>query len=99
MLMNFWVGESSGAVAIAKSLPGSHSPSVARYSSQCSKPPPKSYPAQKERPAPRSTITLASGSRVASPTAASTSSGIGGTIVLRRSGRFRVIVATGPSVE
>jgi len=28
MLMNFWVGASCGAVAIAKSLPGSHSPSV-----------------------------------------------------------------------
>jgi hypothetical protein len=42
-------------------------------------------------------MTLTSGSRVASPTAASTSSGIGGTIVLRRSGRLRVTVATGPS--
>ena len=37
--------------------------------------------------------------RSARPTAASTSSGIGGTIVFSRSGRFSVIVATGPSTE
>ena len=41
-LMSFWVGESSGAVANAKSLPASHAPSVAIMSSQASKPPPKS---------------------------------------------------------
>ena len=33
-LMNFWVGASSGAVAKAKSLPGSHAPSVVIMSSQ-----------------------------------------------------------------
>jgi hypothetical protein len=42
---------------------------------------------------------LTSPSRTARPTAASTSSGIGGTIVLSCSGRSSVIVATGPSVE
>jgi hypothetical protein len=52
-----------------------------------------------DRPAPRSTITFTAWSRVACLIAASHSSGIGGTIVLSRSGRFRVIVATGPSVE
>ena len=41
-LMNFWVGEISGAVANAKSLPGSHAPSLAIMSSQALKPPPKS---------------------------------------------------------
>ena len=41
-LISFCVGESSGAVANAKSLPASHSPSVAISSSQASKPPPKS---------------------------------------------------------
>ena len=41
-LMSFWVGEIAGAVANAKSLPASHSPSVAIMSSQASKPPPKS---------------------------------------------------------
>jgi hypothetical protein len=43
-------------------------------------------------------MTLISESRVASATASSTSSGIGGTIVLRDTGRLRVIVARGPSV-
>src|SRR3954453_11805627 len=42
-------------------------------------------------------MTFTSGSRIASPTAASTSSGIGGTIVFRRSGRLSVIVAVAPS--
>ncbi len=42
MLANFCVGESAGAVAITKSLPGSHFPSVVMASPQCSKPPPKS---------------------------------------------------------
>jgi hypothetical protein len=41
-LMNFCVGDSAGAVAAAKSLPGSHSPSVVSPSSQWWKPPPKS---------------------------------------------------------
>jgi hypothetical protein len=40
---------------------------------------------------------LTRSSPVAAATAASTSSGSGGTIVFRRSGRFRVIVATGPA--
>jgi hypothetical protein len=40
---------------------------------------------------------LTDSSRTAAATAPSTSSGIGGTIVLRDSGRFRVIVATAPS--
>jgi hypothetical protein len=40
---------------------------------------------------------LTSWSRVAATTASSTSSGIGGTIVLSESGRFSVIVAIGPS--
>src|ERR1039457_3086622 len=43
-------------------------------------------------------MTLTRWSSVASRTAASNSSGIGGTIVLSRSGRVRVIVAIGPSV-
>ena len=41
-LSSFWVGESSGAVAITKSLPGSQRPSVSSASPQCLKPPPKS---------------------------------------------------------
>ena len=44
-------------------------------------------------------MTLTESSRVASSTADSSSSGIGGTIVLRRSGRLSVMVATGPSTE
>lgn len=43
-------------------------------------------------------MTLMAGSRSARPTAASISSGIGGTMVLSCSGRFSVIVATGPAV-
>src|SRR3954451_21927832 len=43
-------------------------------------------------------MTLMPGSRSACPTAASISSGIGGTMVLSCSGRFRVVVATGPAV-
>ena len=39
-------------------------------------------------------MTLTAGSRVARRTAASNSSGIGGTIVLSRSGRFSEMVAT-----
>ena len=42
-------------------------------------------------------MTLTAGSRIARPTAAWTSCGIGGTIVFSRSGRLRVIVATAPS--
>ena len=42
-------------------------------------------------------MTLTSGSTTACPTAASTSSGSGGTIVLSCRGRFSVIVATGPA--
>ena len=38
---SFWVGASCGAVAIAKSLPGSQRPSVIIASPQCWKPPPK----------------------------------------------------------
>ena len=41
-LMSFWVGALCGAVANAKSLPASHSPSVVIWSSQALKPPPKS---------------------------------------------------------
>ena len=92
-LMNRGTGP-SGDVAPAKSLPGSHSPSVVIPASQWWNPPPKSNPAQNARPAPRRTITLTSGSALARWTDASISSGIGGTIVLRRSGRFSVIVAT-----
>jgi hypothetical protein len=43
-------------------------------------------------------MTLTASSRIARSTAASTSSGIGGTIVLSCSRRLSVIVATGPSV-
>src|ERR1700722_4382904 len=43
-------------------------------------------------------MTLMSGSRSARPTAASISSGIGGTMVLSCSGRFSVMVAPGPAV-
>src|SRR5689334_10204195 len=43
-------------------------------------------------------MTLIAGSRSARPMAASISSGIGGTMVLSRSGRFSVMVATGPAV-
>jgi hypothetical protein len=53
--------------------------------------------AQNARPAPRSTMTLISGSRVARATAFSTWSGIGGTTVLSWAGRLRVIRTTGPS--
>ena len=42
MLISFCVGDSCGAVAIAKSLPGSHLPSVVMNSSQWRKPPPRS---------------------------------------------------------
>ena len=41
-LMSFCVGALCGAVANAKSLPASHSPSVVIWSSQALKPPPKS---------------------------------------------------------
>jgi len=41
-LMNFCVGDSSGAVASAKSLPGSQAPSVVIHSSQWWNPTPKS---------------------------------------------------------
>src|SRR4029077_12485774 len=44
------------------------------------------------------TITLTAASAVARRAQSSNSSGIGGTIVFSRSGRFRVMVATGPSV-
>jgi hypothetical protein len=47
----------------------------------------------------RGTITLTSGSSVASRTAFSNSSGIGGTIVFSRSGRLSVIVAIGPAAS
>jgi hypothetical protein len=97
--MNFCVGASSCAVEKAKSLPASHSPSVVKYWSQWWKPPPKLNPAQKERPTPRRMMTFTAASRIASRIARSISSGIGGTIVLSSSGRFSVIVATGPSVE
>ena len=97
-LMNLGTGPSACAVATAKSLPGSHSPSVVSPASQWWKPPAKSKPAQKARPAPRRMITLTSGSMIAACTAASSSSGIGGTIVFRRVGRFSVIVARAPSV-
>src|SRR5215217_6409493 len=43
-------------------------------------------------------MTLIAGSCSARPTAASTSSGIGGTMVFKSSGRLRVMVATGASV-
>ena len=42
MLMNFWVGDSEGVVAMTKSLPASHCPSVASGASQCLNPPLKS---------------------------------------------------------
>ncbi len=95
--MNFCVGATACAVANMKSLPGSHSPSVVRYSSQWWKPPPKSNPPQKERPAPRTTMTFTDGSRTAAFTAASISSGMGGTMVFRCSGRLSVIVAIASS--
>ncbi len=96
MLMNLGIGPRLGAFATMKSLPGSHSPSVVSPSSQWWKPPAKSNPAQNERPAPRSTITFTASSATALCTAASSSSGIGGTIVLSRSGRLSVTVATAP---
>lgn len=40
--MNCWVGDSAGAVAKTKSLPGSQAPSVVIPLSQWWKPPPKS---------------------------------------------------------
>ncbi len=42
MLISFWVGAISGDVAIAKSLPASHAPSVVICASQWWKPSPKS---------------------------------------------------------
>ena len=42
MLMSFCVGATSGDVAIAKSLPASHAPSVVSWESQWWKPSPKS---------------------------------------------------------
>ena len=82
------------------SLPGSHSPSV-EYSSPypVSNSGSKSKPAQKLRPMPRKTITLIALSRLAVSTAAAISSGIGGTIVFRRSGLLSEIVAIASSVE
>jgi len=47
--------------------------------------------------APRSTITFTWSSATARPTAASSSSGSGGTIVFSDSGRFSVTVATASS--
>lgn len=93
MLMSFWVGETAGAVAMTKSLPGSHRPSVVRPSSRWWKPPPKSNPPQNDRPAPRRTITSTAASRTAVSTACSTSSGIGGTIMFNQSGRLYRIVS------
>ncbi len=97
--MNFCVGATAGAVANMKSLPGSHSPSVVMYSSHWWKPSPKSKPPQNERPAPLRMMTLTAPSRTAAFTAASISSGIGGTMVFSCPGRFSVMVATGPSTE
>ena len=65
ILMNLGTGPTDGAVAITKSFPGSHSPSVVRPSSQWWKPPAKSNPAQKARPAPRRTITFTAASAIA----------------------------------
>jgi hypothetical protein len=42
MVASFLVGESCGAVAITKSLPGSQRPSVSIASLHCLNPPPKS---------------------------------------------------------
>ena len=95
--MNFCVGASAGAVANMKSLPGSHAPSVVMCSSHWWKPSPKSKPPQNDRPAPRRIMTLTRSSRTAALTAASISSGIGGTIVFSASGRFSVIVAIASS--
>ncbi len=96
-LMNFGTGPVEGWLDQWKSFPASHEPSVSILSFQCLNPSPKSNPPQNDRPAPRSTITFTVSSRPASCTAASSSSGMGGTIVLSRSGRLRVMVATGPS--
>jgi NAD(P)-dependent dehydrogenase (short-subunit alcohol dehydrogenase family) len=63
--MNLGIGPMLGALAITKSLPGSHSPSVVMPSSQWWNPPAKSKPAQNERPAPRSTITFTDSSATA----------------------------------
>jgi hypothetical protein len=97
--MNFGTGPVAAAVPHMKSLPGSHCPSVVSRSSQWWKPPPKSKPAQNDRPAPRRTITFTASARTARVTAASISSGIGGTIVLSVSGRFSVMVAIAPSTS
>ena len=77
----------------------SSSSSVVIRSSQWWNPSAKSYPAQNDRPAPRTTITLTASSTVARRTAASNSSGIGGMMVFSRSGRCSVIVATASRVE
>ena len=98
-LMNLGTQPLVGEVVAMNSLPGSHFPSVVRVSSQKWKPPPKLKPPQNERPAPRSTITLTAWSSVASWTAASSSSVIGGTIVFSASGRFSVIEAIAPSTS
>jgi hypothetical protein len=66
-------------------------------SSQWWNPPAKSNPAQNARPAPRRITTRTASSPPARRTASWSSSGIGGTIVFRLSGRFSVIVAIGPS--
>ena len=95
-LMNLGTQPLVGEVVAMNSLPGSHFPSVVRVSSQKWKPPPKLKPPQNERPAPRSTMTLTARSSVASWTAASSSSVIGGTIVFSASGRFSVIEAMAP---
>jgi phosphoheptose isomerase len=97
-LMNFGTHPVTGELVMMKSLPGSHPPPDAISLSHWWKPPEKLNPAQNERPAPRSTITFTARSRIASNTAASSSSVIGGTIVFSASGRLSVIVAIGPSV-
>ena len=80
-------------VAMMRSRPASHSPSVAMSSFQCVNPPAKLKPAQNERPAPCRRITFTARSRIDCVTASSSSSSIGGTIVLRSSGRSSVMTA------
>ena len=80
---------------MAKSLPGSHSPVGLERVAPVLEAAAEVVAGAERPPGAAQHDHLHAGVAVASPTAASTSSGIGGTIVLSRSGRFSVIVATG----
>ena len=95
--MNFWVGASSGAVAIDEVLAGVPLPVGLDRLAPVLEAAAEVVAGAERAAGAAETITLTSASRTARPTAASTSSGIGGTIVFSRSGRLSVIVATAPS--